>query len=289
MMNFICSWRGVSYVMLLLASAMVEGLSGADSDGTGVESKVRIVPVGRGYALSHINATSFNRYNLLSVGKWQFVAYYNDRQKATVARRQIEETKWQVFSTSFAANNIKDAHDVISIAVDGQGRLHMSWGMHGDAFHYARSIGPVTGDVPIVFGPDSKMTGQEDRVTYPEFCNLPDGGLLYMFREGMSGNGDTYLSRYDPAFGTWVPVHAAGGSRSPFIKGRGWTPNSNAYPNNFILDGQRRLHLVWTWRYNTILPPSSGDIRRTTISRMPVRLILAERGRASTADRMCCR
>lgn len=254
MMNCLYSRRWVSYVMLLLAGAMVEELSGADSDGAAMEKTVRIVPIGRGYALSHINATSFNRYNLLSVGKWQFAAYYNDQQKATVARRKLNETKWQVYPTSFTANNIKDVHDVISIAADGLGRLHMSWGMHGDPYHYARSIDPATNDTPIVFGPDGKMTGQEDRVTYPEFLHLPSGELLYMFREGGSGDGDTYMSRYDPAVGKWAPVHTIDKNHSPFIKGRGWKPNFSAYPNNLVLDNQRRLHLVWTSRYNSDSP-----------------------------------
>lgn len=249
-----CSRRRIWIVMLLLVAAAVQASAGADSHATRMADKVRIVPVGQGYALSHINATSFNRHSILSVGKWQFIAYYNDQEKATVARRRIDETKWQVFPTSFTANNIKDAHDVISMAFDGRGRLHMSWGMHGDAFHYARTIGPVTNDAPIVFGPDGKMTGQEDRVTYPEFVHLPDGGLLYMFREGSSGSGDLYLSWYDPAVEKWTPVHAAGGSHSPFIQGRGRTPDSNPYPNNPILDSQRRLHLIWTWRYNKDSP-----------------------------------
>ncbi len=254
MIKSLCSARWAAYVMLLLAGVMVEPLCGAESSAAGVDRRVRIVPVGPGYALSHINATSFNRSNILSAGQWQFIAYYNDQQKATIARRRLEETTWRVFPTSFVANNIKDAHDVISMAVDGQGRMHMSWGMHGDAFHYARSLSPVTSDDPIAFGPDGKMTGQENQVTYPEFYRLADGGLLYMFREGSSGNGDTYLSRFDPTVGTWAPVHTTGGSHSPFIKGSGRTPNSNAYPNNLILDRQGRLHLVWTWRYNSDSP-----------------------------------
>ncbi len=248
------SRKCVPCVVVLVAVALAGQSSGADSDTGRVNDHVRIVPVGQGYALSHINATSFNRHNILSTGKWQFIAYYNDQQKATVARRQLKTTQWQVFSTSFAANNIKDAHDVISMGVDGQGWLHMSWGMHGDAFHYARSLGPVTNDAPIAFGPDSKMTGQEHRVTYPEFLHLPDGGLLYMFREGHSGNGDIFLSRYDAAVGKWVPVHTAEGPHSPFIKGTGPAPNASAYQNNPVLDSQRRLHLVWTWRYNSDSP-----------------------------------
>jgi hypothetical protein len=34
-------------------------------------------------------------------------------------------------------------------------------------------------------------------VTYPKFQTLPDGDVLFLFREGGSGNGDWYLHRYD--------------------------------------------------------------------------------------------
>ena len=43
--------------------------------------------------------------------------------------------------------------------------MHLSWGMHGDDFHYARTIDPVFGTNPIVFGPDTTMTGRENSVT----------------------------------------------------------------------------------------------------------------------------
>jgi hypothetical protein len=253
-MVFSCSRGRLAVIAILLVAAAVNELSGADPVATGMKNGLRIIPIGPGYALNHINATSFNRYNLLSVGEWQFAAYYNDKQKATIARRRLGQATWQLFPTSFTANNIKDVHDIISIAVDGNGFLHMSWGMHNDVFHYARTVTPVTGDAPIVFGPDGEMTGQENDLCYPEFFHLPHGDLLYMFREGGSGNGDTYLSRYDLAAGMWKPVHAVDGNHSPFIKGRGWTPNSSAYPNNLIMDSQRRLHLIWTWRYNNDSP-----------------------------------
>lgn len=239
---------------VLMAIGLAAGASAADTAEMQSAEGVRLVPIGPGYAGSHINATSFNRYNLASAGDWQFAAYYNDQEKATIARRRLGRSEWQLHATSFTANNIADVHDVISIAVDGRGFLHMSWGMHNDKFHYARSREPVTSDAPIVFGPDSLMTGEEDRVCYPEFFHLPDGCLLYMFREGASGSGDTYLSRYDPAEAAWKPVHSRDGKHSPFIQGRGSKPDSNAYPNNLVMDSRRRLHLVWTWRYNSDSP-----------------------------------
>ena len=51
------------------------------------------------------------------------------------------------------------------------------------------------------------MTGDKEvQVTYPQFYNLPDGDLLFVYREGSSGDGDTMLSRYDTETGEWQIV-----------------------------------------------------------------------------------
>lgn len=213
---------------------------------------------------SGINVVSFIRHNLTTVGNQQFIAFYGRHQfdpahpsnnKIWVGRRTLGTAGWEVFRhPSFTANNINDGHDVVCFAIDGDGYLHLSWGMHADAFHYARSTGPVTGAAPIAFGPDGTMTGHENTVTYPQFYNLPGGDLLYHFREGGSGAGDQYLNRWDDATNTWSMVHLAAGAQAPFIKGRGWSPDYNAYPNLPQLDPLGRLVFTWCWRYNSNSP-----------------------------------
>jgi hypothetical protein len=217
-----------------------------------------------GYAgSSSINAVSFIRAGLTTVGDRQFIAYFGrhatdsahtNNDRIVIARRLLGADTWEVFHTPFLANNIADGHDVTCIGIDGNGYLHMSWGMHGNPYHYARTTLPVTGDQPIVFGPDGTMTGQEGNVTYPQFLPLPGGDLLYKFREGGSGNGDNFLNRYSSATRTWTNVHRSGSAQAPFIKGTGWAPNYNAYWQMPCLDSVGRLHLVWTWRYNDDSP-----------------------------------
>jgi hypothetical protein len=74
---------------------------------------------------------------------------------------------------------------------------------------------------------------------------------LYVFREGASGNGDTYINRYSIATRTWSNVHGSATTQSPFIKGTGWTPNYNAYPNMPQLGGVDGDELVLTWCWRT--------------------------------------
>jgi hypothetical protein len=236
---------------------------------------VRLVPLDDGdhatsefgYAgPSAINTVSFVRSSLKTVGNQQFVTWYGRHQHDPsarfnntiwIGRRELGSSRWEVFRhPTFTANAITDGHDVISYGIDGDGYMHLSWGMHGDDFHYSRSITPVTGSGPIELGPDTTMTGRENTVTYPQFLKLPDGDLLFLFREVASGNGDTFINRYDTATQTWDNVHRNGSTQLPFIKGTGWTPNYNAYPNMPQLGGDGDdLILTWCWRYE----PVGGD------------------------------
>jgi hypothetical protein len=88
------------------------------------------------------------------------------------------------------------------------------------------------------------MTGRsEDRVTYPEFYNLPDGDLLSLYRIGASGNGNLVLNRYDVRRGSWETV------QENLIDGQG---RRSAYWQAAV-DEQGTLHLSWVWR-------ESGDV-----------------------------
>jgi hypothetical protein len=216
-----------------------------------------------GYAgSSAINTVAFMRSGLKTVGNQQFIAWYgrheNDaaaafNNKIWIGRRTLGSSHWEIFRhPAFTANSITDGHDVISFGIDGNGYMHLSWGMHGDAFHYSRSLAPVTGSGPIELGPDTTMTGNENGATYPQFLSLPDGDLLYVFREGNSGSGNLFLNRYNTATAIWSNVHHSGPTQLPFLQGTGWTPNYNSYPNMPQLGGVDGddLYLTWCFRYN---------------------------------------
>ena len=67
------------------------------------------------------------------VGQTQYIAFYNETTNVVVGARTLGTTNWQFLVTSFKARNGSDDHQVISIAVDGRGYLHCSWGMHAQA------------------------------------------------------------------------------------------------------------------------------------------------------------
>lgn len=234
---------------------------GLASMATAADLHVKLIPISdgmhtaQGYATGEINAVSFRIHALLSYGNQQFASFYEpaddpklaDHQGTVViARRNLDSDVWQIFHTQFTANRINDAHDTISIGIDGAGYMHLGWGMHADAFHYARTTAPVTGSAAIEFGPDQSMTGLEKfRITYPEFYNMPNGDLLFFARQGVAGNGDLFINRYSVATQTWSRVV------SPMIRGTNphWDP-ANAYWNNLCFDSKGRLICTWVWRGN---------------------------------------
>jgi hypothetical protein len=252
------------------------GTGPADPASRPAGTAVKLVPMDDGNAStsefgyagsSAINTVAFVRSSLQTFGNQQFATWYGRHQydpaatynnRIWIGRRTLGSSEWEIFKhPTYTANNIADGHDVISFGIDGDGFMHLSWGMHGDEFHYAKSTTPVTGNGPISLGPDVTMTGTENTVTYPQFLRLPDGDLIYLFREVASGNGDIYINRYEPDTGVWSNVHGSASTQNPFIKGTGWTPNYNAYLNMPQLGGPygNGIVLTWCWRYE----PAGGD------------------------------
>lgn len=209
-----------------------------------------------GYAVGNINSVSMARNNLFSVGRYQFAAFYgaaqNGRVPVLVARHETRG-RWQIAATpfsqpdAFSDTGARDDHNIIAAAVDRNGRLHLSWGMHNVSLTYAVSEGTVLGKS---FGPNlamttARMTGRdENEVTYPEFIRAPGGALLFAWRNGGagggSGNGNEYLNRYDERSKAWRRVAA------PMIDGI--STSMNAYLNSFVFDAKGTLFISWTIR-----------------------------------------
>ena len=198
-------------------------------------ANVRVVPVGIGWARSSVNAVVFRTSSVVSNGDVQYTAYYDDSARVVLAKRRLGGTTWEVVRTPYT-NDVKDAHNAISLAVDGSGVLHVAWAEHNKPLHYARAVraGSLELTQPL------PMTGQrEEQVTYPQFYSLPGGDLLFVYRDGRSGSGDVLLDRYDVRRREWRVVH------HPLIAGEG---RRNAYVNQIAVDARGGWHVSWCWR-----------------------------------------
>ena len=195
---------------------------------------VRSVPVARGWARNQINAVIFRHNSVISFRDHQYVAFYDAERRLVLAKRRLGTDRWEVHPTQYSGDT-NDAHKSISLAVDGQGYLHVAWNQHGTKLQYCRSRSPESLDL----SEEMPMIGhKENRVTYPEFYDLPGGGLLFLYRDGSSGNGDLMLNRYDLKSGRWVRL------QDGLINGEG---SRNAYWQ-MTVDRRGVIHLSWVWR-----------------------------------------
>lgn len=193
-----------------------------------------LMPVGDGWAGNSINTVVFRKNSITSYRNMQFTSWYDASGKVMLAKRKTNDRQWQVKETRFTGN-IKDAHNSISIAIDGDGYLHVAWDHHANVLHYAKSIAPGS----MEFSQPQSMTGKdENKVTYPEFYILPAGDLLFLYRDGVSGKGNLVLNRYHTKTKTWERVN------SNLLDGEG---KRNAYWQACV-DTKGRFHLSWVWR-----------------------------------------
>lgn len=199
------------------------------------------MPLGLGWARTKVNCTIFRHNAVCSRGGLQFTAYYDPDGRLILARRRLDSRDWETRVTPWRGG-VADAHNSISLAIDGAGYLHLSWDHHGHPLRYCRSTAPwsleLTDKLPMV-------GTLENRVTYPEFYNLPEGDLLFFYRDGSSGNGNLVLNRYLAREQRWIRV------QNNLLDGEG---QRNAYWQTAVDPRSGAIHLSWVWR-------ETGDVR----------------------------
>lgn len=201
---------------------------------SGIIYAQKLTPVTEAWAGNSVNAVVFRKNSVVTHGKTQFTAFYNQQGKLVLAKRTLNTKKWEISETQYSGN-IRDAHNTISIMTDGDGFLHVSWDHHGHKLNYARSVAPLS----LQLSEKIPMTGNyETNVTYPEFFRMPDGNLIFMYRDGQSGRGNLVLNAYDLKTQKWNQLH------SNLIDGE---KKQNAYWQACV-DKAGVIHLSWVWR-----------------------------------------
>ncbi|MCW3089354.1 MAG: neuraminidase [Ferruginibacter sp.] len=194
----------------------------------------KLVTVGNAWANNSVNAVIFRKNSLVTFRDTQYIAYYNAERFVVLGKRKTGASKWQLYITPYKGN-AADAHNTISIMVDGAGFLHIAWDHHNNPLNYCKSIRPgsleLTDRLP--------MTGtNEQKVSYPEFYKLPGGNLLFFYRNGASGNGNLVINEYDVPAKQWTAV------QSNLVDGEG---KRNAYWQA-CTDAKGTIHISWVWR-----------------------------------------
>ncbi len=198
------------------------------------EERLRLVPVDKAWSQNSVNGNILRHNSVVSWKDVQYTAFYDHDGYVVLARRKLGSTNWRIRKTDLKGN-IRDAHNVISIMVDGDGFLHLSWDHHGHPLRYCRSRAADSLELTELM----PMTGMnEGNVTYPEFYRLPDGNLLFLYRDGASGRGSLMMNHYDLATRKWTQRQNA------FISGEG---QRNPYWQ-LCTDQQGTIHISWVWR-----------------------------------------
>ncbi len=203
------------------------------------------------YGDGYLNSMSYSQDSLISHNGWQYAAFYNSNRHVTVQRRQLPNGSWESAVLTDYTQTTNDNHNNISIGISPlDGRLHLAFDHHDDELHYRYSIADLT-DNPSSHNWDASLFGNVQNhmnngtispLTYPRFITAPDGTLVFEGRLGQSGNGESWLWRYDND-GTWTEV-------GKFIENTYNGGDANAYFFGIHFDANNRLHAAWVWREN---------------------------------------
>lgn len=194
----------------------------------------KLVEVGKGYSSTSVNTVVFRNSSLTTFKNSQYIAYYDSEGFIVLGKRKLHSSKWNIQRSQYKGN-VRDAHNSISIMVDGDGVLHVSFDHHAGKLNYCKSVKPGS----LSLGPKEPMVGiDEVQVTYPEFYRLKNGDLLFFYRCGVSGNGNLVMNKYEIKTKKWVRI------QNNLIDGEG---KRNAYWQLFV-DKSGTIHLSWVWR-----------------------------------------
>lgn len=223
----------------------------------------------RGGNFSHvINGSPFQQEVLLSYEGYQFASWYHNgaEQDIFLSRRLLGGNFWETIDTGYdmeIGNQDWNSHNVISLGISGDGRVHLSYDHHVDPLRYLTTepgfatssdqVWNAAGFVPERVSLNSSGASIP-RITYPRFTNVGDD-LVFTFRDFGSGSGDVKIADYDATTGQWSSTRFINRGRP----GNGTYDDANnnpsnrrnAYHNGFHADSTGRLHTTWTWREGT--------------------------------------
>lgn len=199
-----------------------------------ITSAQKLVKIGKGYSGTSINTTVFRNNSVVTHKNLQFACYYDSAGYVVLAKRKLGEQKWETRRSQYQGK-IQDAHNVISMMIDGEGYIHIAFDHHGNPLNYCRSVAPLS----LELSEKTSMLGvNENKVTYPEFYLLSDGDLLFVYRTGSSGNGKMIMNYYSVKKRQWERI------QDVLIDGEN---ERNAYWQ-LCVDKQGVIHVSWVWR-----------------------------------------
>ena len=223
--------------LLFLVFCLFWGCSNNDIpliDGT-KQLSIKLMPLTEAYAKNSINTSVFRKNSICSDDNYQIVSYYDSEGFVTFAIRKLDSDNWEIIKSNLQSD-CTDAHNSISIALDGEGYIHIAYDQHGNRMNYRKSLHPyqiVFSDIQYMVNPND-----EQSVTYPEFYRKSNGNLIFVYRDGGSGNGDCVMNEYDLYTKQWSRI------QNNLLDGQ---MQRNAYWQ-ICMNNNDIIYMSWVWR-----------------------------------------
>ena len=202
---------------------------------------IKLTDVGMGLSSTSVNTAIFRENAITTCRDTQFIAFYDPEGFLVLGKRALDADgggigNFILQKSQYKTLKINDAHNVISIAADGDGYIHVSFDQHTSQLRYCRSVAPYSltlGELtPMVQG----ASMLEKNVTYPQFFNFKNGDLLFVYR---NFNG-IIIYYYSTAKRQWQMV------RNRLLE---FDFSVRPYWQIAIGDDDA-IHLSWLWRDN---------------------------------------
>jgi len=228
-LTFSSAIGGATLTTLLGANDAVDCivLLGEDMPTPGVREVIEIDDVWAGTRVD---------FDAVGAGDVVFAGYYDVERWLTVARIDLRSGRIERRRLD-ARFGGWDSHLTVQLALDGQGGLHIAANMHASPLTYFRAS-----DRDNLQGlARSTMVGSDERrVTYPTFLSLADGLLVFLYRDGVSGDGAWFANLLEG--GRWQRKLAR-----PLFADRDIEGPVSAYPTAFVPfpDGTLRVAVMW--------------------------------------------
>jgi len=220
----------------------------SDNSSSSVIPPESVVELGEGWATNTVNTVIFRHHGLVTFEDYQFTAFYNQEREMCLVKRNLDSGNTETYCMPGEYDTF-DAHNSISLGLDRDGYLHISYDHHGHELNYRITKEPFSIEN---WTEEKPMTGKhEDRVTYPTFImpyNIKEPGpLMFLYRDGSSSSGNARLKKYDESSKEWQDYE------QPVLKGAGLEPwSSNPYWNHPAVDDEDNLHLSFVWRTHSL-------------------------------------